>query len=289
MKNRIEYILFLGLSCICRLIGLKNSQKAAKILAVLFYNFIPIRKAVVFDNLINAFPEKSKKEINKIAFGTYHSFFITLVEILYLPWIKEEQLNKCVKFYNLDILNKRYSENNGLIVLSAHFGNWEYCAIAGGLQTNKKFSVIVKPQRNSLVNDWMNKVRTRWNNEVVPLGASIRNVYSVLMKKGIVAMVADQRGPEESIKLDFFERKTSVYTGPAVLSLKMNSPIIYGIAVRQPDFTYKIVLEEINRENLPANNEESIQELSKRMLVYLEKYIREYPEQWFWMHKRWKH
>jgi KDO2-lipid IV(A) lauroyltransferase len=289
LKNRIEYILFLSLSSICRIIGLKKSQKAAKILAVLFYNFIPIRKAVVFDNLINAFPEKSKKEINKIAFGTYHSFFITLVEILYLPWIKEEQLNKCVKFYNLDILNKRYSENNGLIVLSAHFGNWEYCAIAGGLQTNKKFSVIVKPQRNSLVNDWMNKVRTRWNNEVVPLGASIRNVYSVLMKKGIVAMVADQRGPEESIKLDFFGRKTSVYTGPAVLSLKMNSPIIYGIAVRQPDFTYKIVLEEINRENLPANNEESIQELSKRMLVYLEKYIKEYPEQWFWMHKRWKH
>jgi len=243
----------------------------------------------VFDNLINAFPEKSKKEIKKIAFGTYHSFFITLVEILYLPWIKEEQLNKCVKFHNLDILNKRYSENNGLIVLSAHLGNWEYCAITGGLQTNKKFSVIVKPQRNSLVNDWMNKVRTRWNNEVVPLGASIRNVYSVLMKKGIVAMVADQRGPEESIKLDFFGRKTSVYTGPAVLSLKMNSPIIYGIAVRQPDFSYKIVLEEISRENLPANNEESIQELSKRMLVYLEKYIREYPEQWFWMHRRWKH
>lgn len=289
MKNRIEYILFLSLSCICRIIGLKKSQKAAKILAVLFYNFIPIRKAVVFDNLINAFPEKSKKEIKKIAFGTYHSFFITLVEILNLPWIKEEQLNKCVKFHNLDIVNKRYSENNGLIVLSAHLGNWEYCAIAGGLQTNKKFSVIVKPQRNSLVNDWMNKVRTRWNNEVVPLGASIRNVYSVLMKKGIVAMVADQRGPEESIKLDFFGRKTSVYTGPAVLSLKMNSPIIYGIAVRQPDFSYKIVLEEISRENLPANNEESIQELSKRMLVYLEKYIREYPEQWFWMHKRWKH
>ena len=281
--------MFKGLSNLCRLIGIRNSRKMAKMLAVLFFNLIPIRKDVVLDNLSKAFPEKSGEELKKIAFGTFHSFFITLVEILYLPWTSEEQLRQWVKFHNLEIIDKKYSENNGLIVLSAHFGNWEYCAIAGGLQTNKKFSVIVKPQRNNLVNDWMNNVRTKWNNEVVPLGVSIRNVYAVLMKKEIVAMVADQRGPEESIKLDFFGRKTSVHAGPAVLSLKMNSPLIYGIAVRQPDYTYKIILEEISREGLSLNYEDSVAELSKRMLEYLESYIRRYPEQWFWMHKRWKH
>jgi len=265
------------------------SHKTAKILAYLFFYLIPIRKDVVIDNLTKAFPEKSETEIKKIAFGTYHSFLITLVEILYLPWTTEEQLNDIVKFFNLDIFEKRYLENNGLIVLSAHFGNWEYCAIAGGLKTQRKFSVIVKPQRNQLVNDWLNKVRTKWNNEVVTLGVSIRNVFAVLIKKEIVAMVADQRGPEESIKLDFFGRKTSVYTGPAVLSLKMNTPLIIGIAVRQPDFRYKIVLEEISRDNLPENYEEKIIELSKRMIEYLESYIRKYPEQWFWMHRRWKH
>ncbi|HMN16669.1 MAG: lysophospholipid acyltransferase family protein [Ignavibacteriota bacterium] len=289
MKNRIEYILFLALSYLCRLIGLKMSHKTAKILAYLFFYFIPIRKDVVIDNLTKAFPDKSEKEIRTIAFNTFHSFLITLVEILYLPWTTEEQLNDIVKFFNLDIFEKRYLENNGLIVLSAHFGNWEYCAIAGGLITQRKFSVIVKPQRNPLVNDWLNKVRTKWNNEVVTLGVSIRNVFAVLMKKEIVAMVADQRGPEESIKLDFFGRKTSVYTGPAVLSLKMNTPLIIGIAVRQPDFRYKIVLEEISRDNLPENYEEKIIELSKRMIEYLESYIRKYPEQWFWMHRRWKH
>ncbi|MDT3696309.1 MAG: lysophospholipid acyltransferase family protein [Ignavibacterium sp.] len=289
MKNRIEYILFLALSYLCCIIGLKRSHKTAKIMAYLFFYLIPIRKDVVIDNLTKAFPEKSEKEIRKIAFGTFHSFFITLVEILYLPWTTEKLLNDIVEFYNLDVFEKKYLENNGLIVLSAHFGNWEYCALAGGLKTHRKFSVIVKPQRNQLVNDWMNKVRTKWNNEVVTLGVSIRNVYAVLMKKEIVAMVADQRGPEESIKLDFFGRKTSVYTGPAVLSLKMNTPLIIGIAVRQPDFRYKIALEEISRDNLPENYEEKIIELSRRMLEYLENYIRRYPEQWFWMHRRWKH
>ena len=82
--------------------------------------------------------------------------------------------------------------------MSGHFGNWEYCAISAGVQLNKKFSVVVKPQRNPFVNDWLNRVRTKWTNDIVPLGISIRNIYSVLLNKGIIAMVADQRGPEES-------------------------------------------------------------------------------------------
>ncbi len=254
-----------------------------------FFYLLPIRKDVVFDNLKHAFPKLSSNQINKLAYVTYKNFAITLVEILYLPWTSDEQIKNVVNFKNLDLIDKREKEGNGVILLSGHFGNWEYCAISVGAQLNKKLSVIVKPQRNNLVNDWMNRARTRWTNEVVLLGASIRNVYAVLMKKGVVAMVADQRGPEESIKLEFFGRKTSVYTGPAVLSLKMNVPIIYGITIRQPDFSYSCDVVEISRENLPDNYEEKVKVLSERMLRYLEDVIKKNPEQWFWMHKRWKH
>jgi KDO2-lipid IV(A) lauroyltransferase len=69
----------------------------------------------------------------------------------------------------------------------------------------------------------------------------------------------------------------------------MNTPIIYGISVRQPDFSYKVVLDEISKENLPEDNDEKVKVLSERMLNYLEVAIRKNPEQWFWMHKRWKH
>ena len=209
--------------------------------------------------------------------------------VLYLPWMSKEEISDVIKFEKLNLILEKEKENNGVILLSAHFGNWEYCAIGAGILLNKKFSVVVKSQRNPFVNDWMNRFRTKWSNEVVPLGLSIRNVYAVLLNKGIVAMVADQRGPIESIKLEFFGRKTSVYTGPAVLALKMNTPIIYGISVRQPDFSYKVILDEISKENLPEDYDERVKVLSKRMLKYLEEAIRKNPEQWFWMHKRWKH
>ena len=111
----------------------------------------------------------------------------------------------------------------------------------------------------------------------------------MLLNKGLIGLVADQRGPKESIKLDFFGRKTSVYTGPAILSLKMNSPIIYGVAVRQPDYSYKVDFREISKENLPDDYEGKIKVLSERLLIHLEESIRKNPDQWLWMHKRWKH
>ncbi len=289
MKNRIEYILFIFFSRCFKFFGLTLSRKFASILAFTFFYLIPIRKKVVLKNLHIAFPENDIVTNKKLAYKIYLSFAITLVEILYLPYMSKNDIAFAVECSNPELIIEKYKEGKGVILLSSHFGNWEFIAISVAIQLQLPFSVIVKPQRNPLVNDWLNKVRTKWNNEVVTLGVSIRNVFAVLMKKEIVAMVADQRGPEESIKLDFFGRKTSVYTGPAVLSLKMNTPLIIGIAVRQPDFRYKIVLEEISRDNLPENYEEKIIELSKRMIEYLESYIRKYPEQWFWMHRRWKH
>lgn len=272
-----------------RFIGLKQARKVSSIIAFFFYYIIPIRKDVTLDNLTKAFPDFSDKKIKQIAYGSYKSFCITLAEILYMPWLSLDELKNEVICENRDLILQRFNEGNGVILLSAHFGNWEFLATSVAAQINKKFCVVVKPQRNPYVTDWLNKVRTRWTNDVVSLGVSIRNVYSVLLNKGIVAMVADQRGPEESIKLNFFGRMTSVYTGPAILSLKTNAPLIYGIMIRQKDFTYKVEITEIDRNNLPDDQEGKIKILSERSLNYLEKIIKQYPEQWLWMHRRWKH
>lgn len=289
MKNTLEYILFISLSYFFRIIGLNLSRKFSSLIAFFFYYILPIRKDVVFDNLKHAFPDFPEDRIKEIAYGSYKSFCLTLAEILYMPWLDEDQLKQIMVCEKRDLIVKRFDEGNGVILLSAHLGNWEYLATSVAAQINKKFYVVVKPQRNPFVNTWMNKYRTKWTNEIVPLGVSIRNVFSVLLNKGIVAMVADQRGPEESIKLKFFGRLTSVYTGPAVLSLKTNSPIIYGISERQKDLNYKVELIEVDRNNLPENSEEKIKVLTERMLKILEDIIRQYPEQWLWMHKRWKH
>ena len=118
---------------------------------------------------------------------------------------------------------------------------------------------------------------------------SIRQVYKELLDKKVVAMVADQRGPKEGIKLDFLGRPAYFFSGPAILALKTGAPLLYGIPVRRKDYTYTAEIFEVSKDNLPENDEDKVIELTKRHKEYLEKYIRENPEQWFWMHKRWKY
>jgi KDO2-lipid IV(A) lauroyltransferase len=289
MKNIFEYILFLSFSKFFQLLGLNLSRKFSFLIAALFYYIIPIRKKTVLENLHNAFPDYDEKKLKSIAFGSYKSFAIALAEILYIPAMSREDIEKQVDCNNLELIREKYEENNGVILLSAHFGNWEFMATSLAAQLNIPISVVIKPQRNPYVTNWMNKARTKWNNEIVPLGISIRQTYQTLKDKKVVAMVADQRGPEESIKINFFGRNLTVLTGPAVLALKTGAPVLYGISVRQDDYSYKSVMTEISKENLPESNEEKIKELSQRHMSYLEGYIRKYPEQWLWMHKRWKH
>ena len=289
MKNRIEYIVFVLFSFSFSLLGLNLSRKIAPILAFVFFYFIPIRKNVVIENLQIAFPENDQTSNKKLAFRIYSSFAVTLVEIMCLPFLKKSDLADALDCNNPELIIEKYNEGKGVILLSSHFGNWEFGAIATAIQTQLPFSVVVKPLRNPLVSEWMNKARTKFGNEVVPLGISIRKTYQTLKEKKIVAMVADQRGPKEGAKVDFFEKKVAAYTGPAALSLKTGAPLICGITIRSEDYKYKMVLVEISQDNLPASEEDKILELSQRYMSYLEKVIRKHPEQWLWMHKRWKY
>jgi len=289
MKNRIEYILFILFSWCFRLLGLNLSRKFADILAFVFFYLIPIRKKVVFKNLKIAFPEHDYQINKKLAYKIYLSFAITLVEILYLPYMKKHELIEAVECSNPQLIMEKFKDGRGVILLSSHFGNWEFGAISIAMQVHLPFSVIVKPLRNPLVYKWMNNARTKFGNEVVPLGVSIRKTYQTLKEKKIVAMVADQRGPSEGVRVDFFGKKVSVYTGPAALALKTSAPLICGIAIRGKNYKYKMDLVEISQQNLPQGEEEKILEISQRYTSYLEKIIRENPEQWLWMHNRWKH
>ena len=289
MKNRIEYIIFRFFSFFFRLLGLNFSRRVAPVLAFIFFYFIPIRKNVVLENLKIAFPKYDLAANKNLAFRIYKSFAITLVEIMSLPHLNKSELINLVNCKNPELIIEKFNEGNGVVLLSSHFGNWEYGAISIALQVQLPFSVVVKPLRNSLVYNWMNKGRTKFGNDVVPLGLSIRKIYQTLKEKKIVAMVADQRGPKEGVKVNFFGRKAAVYTGPAALALKTGAPIICGIPIRDKDFRYKMLLVEIPVNNLPGSEEENIREISQRYTTYLEEVIRAHPEQWLWMHKRWKY
>jgi Kdo2-lipid IVA lauroyltransferase/acyltransferase len=289
MQNKLEYVLFIGFSYLTKFLGLNLSRKFASGLAYFFYFLIPIRKKVALENISKAFPDYSKKRVRQIALGTYKSFSITIMETLYIPHISKKEMTESVKFLNKEILLKETKGKKGTVILTAHFGNWEYLVASLSLQMGMPFSILIKVQRNPYVTDFMDKARTKWSNEVIPLGTAVRKVFKALNENRIVCMAADQRGNVEGIRIKFLGIMSAVYTGPAVFAVKTGADIVFAISVRQPDYSYKVELTELTLNDLPEAYDAKIEEICRRYLNFLEIFIRKYPEQWLWLHKRWKH
>jgi KDO2-lipid IV(A) lauroyltransferase len=288
MKNKIEYYLLKSLSFVVSRLSINSARRLAKILAYFFYYLIPIRKEVVLKNLKIAFPELNDVEIRKLAKKTYKNLFIVLVEILYLPHLKKEEIENLVHIKNPEVIYNALELNKGLIFVSAHFGNWEILALSSALKLKTQFSIVTKPLRNPFVDEFINNWRTKFGNKVVPLGLSVKNIFKELLEKKIVALLADQRASENSLQMNFFNKLTHVYEGPAVLSIKTGAPLIFAIAIRNNDYTYRVELQEIPKPDL-ASEQEKIKVMTERYISLLEDYIRIYPEQWLWFHNRWRH
>lgn len=288
MKNALEYFLFSSLSKIFCLLGIERSRKFATPLASFFFYFLPIRKDVVKKNLGLAFPAFSENEVNKTAFDCYKSLAITLIEILCLPVLNEKDIEKLFHFENFSLLEKKYSDKKGVILLVSHSANWEYATLAISKKMGVPFGVIMKEQRNTMVSDWMVKYRSKWGNRMITLGISVRNFYKELLEKHIVLLAADQRAPKESKRVLFFGRLSTCFSGPASLAVKTGAPIIFALMHREKDLKYRIRFEEVSLENLPTDEDEKILEISQRHTAMLEEAIKTAPEQWLWMHDRWK-
>ena len=123
----------------------------------------------------------------------------------------------------------------------------------------------------------------------MPMGMSVREIIRTLQQGGIIALVADQTAPKESVSVEFFGRQVPTFEGPAVFCLKTGAPIVLGCTVRQNDGNYTMHLEHVPSDDLVHYSEENVRELTQRQVRLTEEIIQQHPEQWMWMHKRWKH
>ena len=289
-KNRVEFAIWIFFTKIVNLIGIKKIPYLAKSLSILFFYFIPMRKSIVISNLSKAFPDKSEKEIKKIAFNNYVSSAITFMEIMAFEKLSKKEILSLSEINNLEIAERVVNSDKGSILLTAHVGNWELGALTMGLTLNKQINVLVKKQRNRLVANWMNGVRERFTNKEVSVGASVRELYRTLMQGGVVGIVGDQRGKkEDGVVVNFFNQPTVTFQGFAALAIKNKVPIVVVLNIRKPSGKYVFSIEEISYENLPEKLSDQLVELNQRYMTILENKIKEAPEQWLWMHNIWKY
>ena len=290
MKNYIEYIFFAPFMFVIKRLPLFLVRRIVTWLSFLTFKVFGFRRAISMENLKHAFPEKDISELKVIAYRSFKNFLLTVIESLYTPKLSIDKLTNMIELEDREILNNYMNQENGKVILSAHFGNWEYLGYFSAINFNMKIPAIVKKMRNPFIDEYFVKSRNHYNFlYTLYMDKNIKEIYKVLVSGKPIIMLADQSAPREALYVKFFNRWATVFQGPAVFALKCKSSMRMLLCIRNENNTFKIIHEEIKSEDLKEPSQENIYELTKRHVEVLEKYVRKYPEQWLWSHKRWKH
>jgi KDO2-lipid IV(A) lauroyltransferase len=289
MIDVLEYILFRSLAIVVERLPFRFAGWIGSTLGVLGMDVLRFRRQLTLDNLSAAFPDKTREELLRIARGAYRSYGTAIMEMLWSYGATEQQLVSVFRFRNMGVLDQAKARGKGVLFLSAHFGCWELSMSGGRLRLGEPIVVVAQRQRNVLIDRLITSRRERFGNKVVFMGPNVREILRALSERRIVGILGDQSGPKESAFVPFFGRPAATHRGPAAFCLKTGAPLILALIERQPDGTYEAVLEEVDTSGLVGTTAEQVDELTRRHTAMLERRIREHPEQWLWMHKRWKH
>jgi len=260
----------------------------AKLKGKLFYYVLPIRKKTAYQNLKLAFPEKSDKEIKQIIKGCYVNVITVIAEYFYFSKLNKEKLNKLIKLEKPGIFEQKLKQGKGLIIISAHFGNWELMAYGVSQLIGYPYNVIVKEQSNLKLDKEINRIREMRGNKMIEMSRSMREVLSLLRHNKIIAMLSDQSAPKENVKVNFFIPGVPVYEGAARFAIKTGAPVIFGIPFRNNDNSYFVKLIEIDMNKYKEYNDENVKLLTQEHTKILEDCIRRQPDHWLWFHRRFK-
>ena len=289
LKSIPEYIAFLPLNWFARRLSFRAAGRLGTFLGGLALFPFGARRGICMDNLRKAFPEKTEEERERIARGAYGGYGRAVLEMLWSGGASAEEHLATMRLANGEVPADALARGKGMILLSGHFGAWEFIVSSLSLHLGHPVVAIAQPQRNRYIDAIVTANRNRFGSSTVTMHQSVRAVVALLREGKIVGMLGDQSGPRESLFIEFFGRPAATHRGAAAFSLKNDAPIVMFFLVRQPDGTYEATFEEVDRSGLAGYTEDNVIELTRRHTAVLERYIRRYPDHWLWMHKRWKH
>lgn len=259
------------------------------------YYCVPFRKRIVLKNMNIVFSEAlNHKQIKKLALAFYSHIATSLKENLMMRFWSEEKIKNQAEVKGTEYIKQVLDENKGVLILTGHFGNWEFAPIAGILNFKMlqgRFYFI----RKLIVNKWIEKkMFSRYYNaglNVIPKKNSLTKVCQVLEDNSAVVFVMDQHaciGSKDGLKADFFGKAAGTYRSLATIARNMEVPVVPAQSYRKSDGTHVL---EFHKPLQWIEASKSKEELLQNTQLYnhaLEKMILKHPEQWLWMHKRWK-
>ena len=270
--------------------GIPLSLRRALITSLfrLFYHLVPRQRLIAAYNLRRAFPDKSDDEIVRISREVYRNLGIVAAEFFDIPGITKKNMGKLVEVEGLEHCLKALGKGLGVLFFTAHFGNWELAAAAVSLLV-KPVGVIYRPLDSALLDRIVLRGRSATGNIPIPKERAMRPMLRHLKQNGILGILIDQNVAwYEGVFVDFFGRPACTTNGLALLALHTGAPVLPGFMARLPDGRYRLVLGPEVEVIDTGDHEADILANTQRFTKVIEETVRQYPEQWLWIHQRWK-
>ena len=256
----------------------------------LMYGLDVKHRKIAIQNLHLAFgQEKSEEEMRSIARKNFQNLGMMAIEFFQIPKMDMETYQRKVEVEGLDKALKVLEQNRGALLLLGHFGNWELMVPMSRI-IQKPILAIAKPiKRNPWLERWIMQSRERIGLEIIPPVNATQKVVQGLSENKIVAILFDQRGKRsKGIWADFFGRKVPTTPGLAVMALRSGAPVLPVFMIRMGLQKHRLIirdpLELIHTDDFRQDVEANTQLFNR----VLESIIRQYPDQWLWIHRRWE-
>ena len=243
-----------------------------------------MRREVVQTQLRAVFPELSVAELAGLTVKVYDHLGLTAAEILFA---EPDALLQSVDIApGWDVLDRAMARGRGVIAATGHIGNFEL----GGRVLARRFPLldVVKVQRNAPFDRFLQEQRLGFGIRTVPTERSGRAVLAHLRSGGLVTLLMDQDAGKTGFVTDFLGLPASTWPGAARISIRTGCPVIPLAILRNDDRTHTLHIGEALEPQGLKDRESDIREFTGRISAAVERFIWDRPEQWFWVHRRWK-
>jgi KDO2-lipid IV(A) lauroyltransferase len=259
----------------------------------MLYHLLPWRRGVVLENLRRVFGDVlCEGEIRRLAQVYYAHLVRFLFEFVRWPWMSAAQRKAWIRVENVEAPIRAHSQGKGVLLLTGHLGNWEVATVGGIGQFPEYrdlFHFVRRPLKPRWLNDFITRRFRRSGFGTLGKRGSLDSILDLLSEGAIIVYVFDQHaGRREGVCVDFLGHPASTFKSLAVLALNTGAPVIPASCWREPDGTHVLRFENplplIEHEDIS----EAIRQNTRSYNAALERMLLRHPEQWIWMHRRWK-
>jgi Kdo2-lipid IVA lauroyltransferase/acyltransferase len=283
LQTRVEYAAALSLMCALKWLPLPAAETLARTATRLLDLALPRLRRVALKNLSFAFPELTLSQHNQIVDGVFFSIARLLLSLAQFPALNSSNISKWISYEGLENYWAVKKAGRGVLVATAHLGNWELSAFAHALMT-EPMHVMVRPLDNPLIDGLVERRRTRSGNQLIYKRDAARAVMKALRNNDAVGILTDQNTvPSEGVFVRFFGKLTCAGSAFVKLAYRSQAAVIPGFAIWDQS-RKRYVLRFYPQVELSGDPEADTQ----RIHSIFEEVIREYPDQWMWIHRRWK-